>query len=160
MIYFLIKLFFWFSQPSLKSHKLSKMVCNDLIRSVVNMHRKHFSRGTVRPGEPALAPVSPGSESHLWLFNKPLWFQCKKEIIIAMLTKFPGISAVLYESAWKRHTAQSCPTLWDPMDCSPQAPLPMEFFRQEYWSGFPFPSPGDLADPGIKPGFLALQAGS
>ena len=35
--------------------------------------------------------------------------------------------------------------------------LSMEFFRQEYWSGLPFPSPGDLPDSGIKPGSLALQ---
>jgi len=34
----------------------------------------------------------------------------------------------------------------------------MEFSRQEYWSGLPFPSPGDLPNPGIKPGFPALQA--
>ena len=34
----------------------------------------------------------------------------------------------------------------------------MEFSRQEYWSGLPFPSPGDLPDPGIKPGSSALQA--
>ena len=32
-----------------------------------------------------------------------------------------------------------------------QAPLSMEFSRQEYWSGLPFPSPGDLPDPEIKP---------
>ena len=32
------------------------------------------------------------------------------------------------------------------------------FSRQEYWSGLPFPSPGDLPDPGIKPGSLALEA--
>ena len=31
--------------------------------------------------------------------------------------------------------------------------------RQEYWSGFPFPSPGDLPDPGIKPASLALAGG-
>ena len=31
-----------------------------------------------------------------------------------------------------------------------QAPLSMEFSRQEYWSGYPFPSPGDFPDPGIK----------
>ena len=36
----------------------------------------------------------------------------------------------------------------------------MEFSRQEYWSGLPFPSPGDLPDPGIEPGSPALQAGS
>ena len=39
----------------------------------------------------------------------------------------------------------------DPMDCSLQAALSMGFPRQEYWSGLPFPSPGDLPDPGIKP---------
>ena len=41
-----------------------------------------------------------------------------------------------------------------------QAPLSMEFFRQEYWSGLPFPSPGNLPDPEIEPGSPALQAGS
>ena len=35
--------------------------------------------------------------------------------------------------------AQLCPTLCDPMDCSPQAPLSMGFSRQEHWSGLPFP---------------------
>ena len=39
-----------------------------------------------------------------------------------------------------------------------QAPLSMGFSRQEYWSGLPFPSPGDLPDPGIKPGSPALRA--
>ena len=37
--------------------------------------------------------------------------------------------------------AQLCPTLSDPMDCSQQAPPPMGFSRQEYWSGVPSPSP-------------------
>ena len=47
------------------------------------------------------------------------------------------------------------------MDCSPlQAPLCMEFSRQEYRSGLSFPSPGDLPKPGIKPGSPALQADS
>ena len=36
----------------------------------------------------------------------------------------------------------------------------MEYSRQEYWSGLPFPSPGDLPDPGIKPGSSALQVDS
>jgi len=47
--------------------------------------------------------------------------------------------------------AQSCRTLCDPVDCS----LP-GFSRQEHWSGLPFPSPGDLPDPGIKLGSPAL----
>ena len=50
-----------------------------------------------------------------------------------------------------------CLTLWDSMDCS-QAPLYMELFRQEYWSGLPFPTPGDLPDPGIKPVSLESPA--
>ena len=45
---------------------------------------------------------------------------------------------------------QSCPTLSDPMDCSPPGSSDMEFSRQEYWSGLPFPSPGDTPDPGIE----------
>ena len=48
-------------------------------------------------------------------------------------------------------------TLWA---VAHQAPLSMEFPRQEYWSGLPFPSPGDLLDPGIKPWSPALQADS
>ena len=39
-----------------------------------------------------------------------------------------------------------------------QAPLSMEFSKQECWSGMPFPFPGDLPDPGIEPRFPALQA--
>ena len=39
-----------------------------------------------------------------------------------------------------------------------QAPPSMAFSRQEYWSGLPFPSPGELSDSGIKPGSPALQA--
>ena len=39
-----------------------------------------------------------------------------------------------------------------------QAPLSMEFSRQEYWSGLPFPSPSDLPNPGIKPWSPTLQA--
>ena len=41
-----------------------------------------------------------------------------------------------------------------------QAPLSIEFSRQEYWSGLPFPSPGDLPDPGIEPRFPTLQEDS
>ena len=41
-----------------------------------------------------------------------------------------------------------------------QAPLSMGFSRQEYWSGLPFPSPGDLTDPGIKLRSPALQVDS
>ena len=41
-----------------------------------------------------------------------------------------------------------------------QAPLSMGFSGQEYWSGLPFPTPGDLPNPGIEAGSPALQADS
>ena len=56
---------------------------------------------------------------------------------------------VIVES--ESEVAQSCPTLCDPVDCSLPASLSMGFSRQEYWSGLPFPSPGDLPDLGIEP---------
>ena len=47
--------------------------------------------------------------------------------------------------------AKSCLTLATPWSGAHKAPLSLESFCQEYWSGLPFPSPGDLPDPGIKP---------
>ena len=47
-----------------------------------------------------------------------------------------------------------------PWTAAYQAPASMGFFRQEYWSGLPFPSPGNLPDPGIELGSPALQADS
>ena len=58
--------------------------------------------------------------------------------------------------------AQSSPTLCDPLDwtVARQASLSMRFFRQEHWSGSPFPLPEDLPNPGIKPVSPVLQADS
>ena len=61
---------------------------------------------------------------------------------------------------WKR-TCQSLSCVWlfvTPLTSAHQAPLSMEFSKKEYWSGLPFPSPGDLSNPGFKPGSPALQA--
>ena len=52
-------------------------------------------------------------------------------------------------------------SLCDPVDCiAHHAPLSMGFSRQGYWSGMPFPSPGNLPDPGIKHGSAAWQTDS
>ena len=56
----------------------------------------------------------------------------------------------------KVKVSQSCSTLCNPMDSI----LSMEFSRPEYWSALPFPSPGDLPNPGIEPRSPALQADS
>ena len=43
-----------------------------------------------------------------------------------------------------------CPAVCDPMDCSSTGPSDLRFPRQEYWSELPFPSPGDLPNPGTE----------
>ena len=57
----------------------------------------------------------------------------------------------------------SCVRLFaTPWTTAGQAPLSMKFSKQEYWSGLPFPTPGDCPNPGVKlasPGFLALAGG-
>ena len=64
------------------------------------------------------------------------------------------VSACFVASLSQTLVTQSCPTLCDSMDYSPQVPLSMEFSRQEFWSGLPFPSPGHLPSPGIEPRLL------
>ena len=58
---------------------------------------------------------------------------------------------------WSRSVVSDSATPWK---VAYQAPPSMGFSRQEYWSGLPFPSPGHLPDPGIKPGSPTLQADS
>ena len=80
-------------------------------------------------------------------------------VYVSMLKDFPP----LFLLSWSEEVRllQSCPTLCDPMDCSPPgSSVHEEFPRQESWSGLPFPSPEDLPNPGIKPGSPALQADS
>ena len=64
----------------------------------------------------------------------------------------------------KQHVKCSCVIICVQLFVTPktialQVPLSMGFPRQEYWSGLPFPSPGDLPNPGIKPMSLALASG-
>ena len=61
---------------------------------------------------------------------------------------------------WIDLVTKSHLTLATPWTVAHQAPLSMGFPRQEYWSGLPFPSPGDLPDARIKPGSPALLADS
>ena len=56
--------------------------------------------------------------------------------------------------------AQSCPTLCNTVDCNTPYSSVHGFPRQEYWSGLPFPSPGDRPNPGIEPMSPALQVDS
>ena len=53
---------------------------------------------------------------------------------------------------------QLCPTLCDPMTIACQVPLSMGFSRQEYWSGLPFPTAGDLPNPEVEPASIMSPA--
>ena len=66
------------------------------------------------------------------------------------------INDYIYILSEVKSLAQSCLTLCDPMGCS--IPLFTGFSRQGYWSGLPFPFPGNLPNPGIETGSPTLQA--
>ena len=79
-----------------------------------------------------------------------------------MKIKPPSIIKVKvnYRKKMKVLVTQSCPTLCNPVNCSPPGSSVMEFSREKYWSGLLFPSPGGLPNPGIKPGSPVLKADS
>ena len=96
------------------------------------------------------------SLSRVRLFATPRAAACQAPpsfTISKSLLKFMSI-----DDEMRSEVSQSCLTLCKLMDCSLQAPPSMEFSRQEYWSRLPFPSPGDLPDPGIEPRAPALWA--
>ena len=67
----------------------------------------------------------------------------------------PDRSGVMYLKV--KVKSLSCERLFaTPWTVAYQVPPSKEFSRQEYWSGLPFPSPGDLPNPGIEPGSPAL----
>ena len=61
-------------------------------------------------------------------------------------------------SSSSSEAAQSCPTLWDPVDCSPSGSSVHGILQARRLEWLPLPSPGDLPDPGIEPGSRALLA--
>ena len=75
------------------------------------------------------------------------------------LTGFMGglVDNLVLKENYSHSVMSNSVALWT-VDC--QAPLFSRFSKQEYWSGFPFPSPGDLPDPGIELGPPTLQSDS
>ena len=93
------------------------------------------------PGIEPAPPVSPALTSRCCLPRRHLGIPTN---VLKVKVKVKALSCVRFFV-----------TLWT---VAHQAPLSMEFSRQEYWSGLPFPSPGDLPDSGIEPRSPALQA--
>ena len=85
----------------------------------------------------------------------------KKSCSVYLKFKFKGASCILSSNSvlkfWYLKTLQRRVQLFGTSwMVAYQAPPPMGFSRQEYWRGLPFPSPGDLPDPGIEPGSSTL----
>ena len=68
----------------------------------------------------------------------------------------PSTPLLLLSLCVHAQSLQLCPSLCNPWTVAHQAPLSMRFSRQEYWSGLPFLSPGDLTNPGMEPTSRAL----
>ena len=133
------------------SHPLSNLTSNSL-SSTLKIYPKyeHISPPSL-PLEPGLIHPcllsGPSEQPPHWVFFLLAPSLCPPELI----KTGPSQDACML-SHFKSH-----PTLYDPMDCvAYQAPLPMGSSRQEYWSRFPFPSPGDLPESGMEPASPAL----
>ena len=83
-----------------------------------------------------------------------------REPLSALLNKTPQIDSYGFVCGGGGFVAKLCLTLATPGTVACQAHLSMGFSRQEYWNGLPFPSPGNLPNPGIEPRSPALQADS
>ena len=101
-------------------------------------------------------------------FRNSFYVQKKKRVYTKILMVMSSMVGRIVLCA---KSLQSCPTLYDPMDRGPwwafpaafQAPLSTGFSRQEYWSGLPFPPPGDLrvfslTSPALAGGFFTTRA--
>ena len=82
--------------------------------------------------------------------------QCSEKPMICNKEK-PLLTTKEVSKCWSLSRAQLFAAPWT---AAHQAPLSMRFSRQGYWSRLPFPSPGDLPNPGIEPGSPALQVDS
>ena len=106
-----------------------------------------------------------GSQPSLWSSSHTCTWLLEKTIALTTQTFVSKVMSLLFNMLSRFVIAclhaQSCQTLCDPWTVASQAPLSMEFSRQDYWSGLPFLTPGNFPDPGIKPmSLLHWQAGS
>ena len=84
-------------------------------------------------------------------------YSSRKALLLKACPSSSGCSRITWVAVQLLSHADSFVSPWT---VAPQASLSMDFSRQEYWSGLPFPSPGDLPDPGIEPASPALRADS
>ena len=103
------------------------------------------------------APFSSREHAHMVLEEK-LYSHLGESFFLSPTRKnvFPLFMAIRSLKEKKVESHSHVRLFATPCSVAHPAPLPMGFSRQEYWSGLPFPSPGDLPDPGIEPRSPAL----
>ena len=95
----------------------------------------------------------------MWKWLEANWIEIYFHISLVLF--FLSVLHILNMMSIKKVKVKSLSCVWlfaTPWTVAYQAPPSMGFSRQEYWSGLPFPSPGDLPDPGIEPGSSTSQA--
>ena len=102
-------------------------------------------------GQPNRFLIFSVSKLYLWPYLSSLLFLGHLHVPGKVLGSWPVSSLTWVDACMRAKSLQSGSTLCDPITVAHQAPLSMEFFWQEYWSGLPFPSPWDLPNPRIKP---------
>ena len=73
------------------------------------------------------------------------------DVVFTDIPDTPDVTCCYLELSFAEYMLSHVQLFVTPWTASCHAPLSMGFSRQEYWSGLPFPPPGDLPDPGIKP---------
>ena len=133
--------------------------------------RQEYWRGLPFPSpgdlpDPGIEPGPPSLEADALTSEPP-----RKPYRMLMFTQMFKFHKIFFRKVFSSHWTQvstqkkkksvsRVETLCDFMDCNPPGSSVHGIFRQEYWSGLPFPSPGDLPDPGIEPRSPALEADS
>ena len=114
-----------------------------------------FSRGSSQARDQAQVSCTAGRGFNLWAAREAL--ACYRRSKIKPET---GRQYLQNTWVWMYLSLRLVQLFVTPWTVAHQGPLSMEFSRQEYWSRLPFPSPGDLPNPGIEPASPALQADS
>ena len=122
---------------------------------IVNI-AKGFTGGSVVKNSPSIA----GDNGFDPWVGKILWRRKWQSAPVFFPGESHGQRSLAYSPLGHSESeiAQSCLTLYDPVGVAYQTPPSRGFSRPKYWSGFPFPSLGDLPNPGIQPRPPALQA--
>ena len=115
--------------------------------------RKRGSKGEGGREKHLLCQVTiQGRQAHFFFFDKHIY---QERGLAHRFTLCPK-NDLYFECYGSGLVSKSCPTLATPWTEKPDRLQFMGFSRQEYWSELPFPSPGDLPNPGIEPRFPAF----